>query len=60
MERMLANRGQGGKGVQGLSKRKKDSWTWTTVWGLLGEGRLRGLNRKNTMKVKFLKKKDMG
>ena len=22
----------GGQRVEGLSKRKRDSWTWTTVW----------------------------
>ena len=34
------------------AKRKKDSWTWTTVWGLLGGGDIRGLsdNGKNIIK----------
>ena len=28
--------------VEGL--RKKDSWTWTTKWGLQGGGGIEGLN----------------
>ena len=30
-EEMTVSRGEGQR-VEGLSKRKKDSWTWTTVW----------------------------
>ena len=44
-------------GWRDQAKRKKDSWTWTTMWLLQrGEG-IRGLrgNRKNTIKIKFLK-----
>ena len=48
--------------MEGLSKRTKDSWTWTTVWGLLG-GDIRGLKGngkytiKNFNKIKYIFKK---
>ena len=38
----------GGGGEEGRmakrdgAKRKKDSWTWTSVWGLLGGGEYKG------------------
>ena len=46
------------RGWRDGAKREKDSWTWTTVWGLLLEGSIRGLNDngKNTRKIKFFKK----
>ena len=31
-EQMTASGGRGGYGVKRLSKKEKDSWTWTTVW----------------------------
>ena len=36
---------------------EKDSWTWTTVWWLLGGGSIRGLNcnGKNIIKIYILK-----
>ena len=36
--------GRGGEGVDTLRKKEKDSWTWTTVWWLLGGGGIKGLN----------------
>ena len=43
-----------GKGLRGLdgAKRKKDSWTWTTVWGFQGERGTNG-NGKNTITKKI-------
>ena len=40
-------------GVEGLSKKEKDSWAWTTGWWLLGGGGIRGLNGngKNIIKI---------
>ena len=40
-------------------KRKKDSWTWTTVWWLQGDGVIRGLygNGNNAIKTKLKKLK---
>ena len=40
------------------AKRKKDSWTWTSVWRLLVGGGVRELNGngKNTIDNKFLKR----
>ena len=46
-------------GVGGIEqKKKKDSWTRTTVWWLLGGGDIRGLkgNVKKTIKIKLKKK----
>ena len=42
MASRMTAKGEGGKGVQGLSTKEKDSWMWTTVWGLWGERGVRG------------------
>ena len=42
MESWMTARREEGEGVEGLSNRKKDSWTWTTVWSLLGGGGCKG------------------
>ena len=42
-------------GVEEMSKKEKDSWMWTTVWRLWGEGSVRGLNgeeKKYNKKIK--------
>ena len=40
------------------AKRKRDSWTWTTLWWLLGKGDIRGLygNGKITIQIKWKNK----
>ena len=45
--KQMTSLGSWGLGVEGLSnqaKRKKDSWTWTTVWWLQGAGGIRKVN----------------
>ena len=54
MESRMTASGGGVEGVEGWSKKEKDSWTWTTMWSLLGGGDIRRLNGngKNTTKIK--------
>ena len=44
------------RGWRDGAKRRKDAWTWTRVWGLLGGGDIRGLNGngKNIIMIKVM------
>ena len=53
--RMTAS-GRSGEGVEGLSKKEKDSWT--TVWWLQGGGGIRGLSGNGRNTIKFKSKKE--
>ena len=56
----MENRETASGGRTGLRKWKQDSWTWTTVWGLIGRGGIRELNdnRKKVNKIKSKQKHD--